>query len=148
MQGQYWTVTKAFQGKAKDSDEPEVVPTKGGDAHKWLVQVENQPVAGWFSVLKKPGNTVEVGSQLYGTIEENNWGKAQFTRMQEPQDGSRPAATNAAPKQSNGNRSTDEKLDYIISLLENRFRATSERRADVSPEDIDDKPVDLSELDI
>lgn len=138
---QYWTVKKAFQGKDRETGAVEVIQTKGGDAHKFLVQVENQPVEGWFSVLKKPGNVVKEGDQLYGTIEENNYGKPQFTRMQEPQDGSRPKQTNT------GERSVSEKLDYIISMLENQFRAKKESKDAGVPEDIDDGPVDLDSID-
>lgn len=151
---QFYTVAKAFQGKDKETGEVEVVNTKGGPAEKWLVQVENQPVNGWFSVLKKPGNEVKVGDQLYGVIEENNWGKPQFTRMQAPQDAPR-AAQATKPAASAG--AVEQKLDYIISILENARwfvdpqgtkKLGTEGPKDNVVDDIDDEDVDLSQLDI
>ena len=149
----FYTVSKAFQGKDRETGEPEVINTKGGEAHKWLVQVEDQPVHGWFSVLKKPGNEVKPGDQLYGVIEENNYGKPQFTRMQAPQDGQ--GQTQSAPTQATSSQpagSVEEKLDYLISLVENFLDAQDSGRkaqtgTDAVPKDIDDGPVDLSQLD-
>lgn len=158
---QFYTVSKAFQGKDRDTGEPEVINTKGGAAEKWLVQVENQPVQGWFSVLKKPGNQVKEGDQLYGIIEENNYGKPQFTRMQAPQDGqapsqnARPQPQQASTHQGNSNVTLAmvyEEVKLVRGLLENQFHSqagapATQRTTDNVPEDIDDGPVDLSQID-
>lgn len=157
-----YTVEKAFLSTvSKEDKSPQVVQTKGGEMHKYMVQFEDQPIKGWIGILKKPGNKVSEGDEMYGVIEENNWGKPQFTRMQLPQDGSitlktsnsAPAASQApsAPKLASPSSETEDKLDYIISLLENFLDVKDKREAqtgtDESPSDIDDGPVDLSQLD-
>ena len=83
---QVWKVSKAFQSTNRETGEPDVIKTKGGDMHKFMVQVENQPVDGWLQLLKKIGNKVEKGDELYGDIVENNYGKPQYVRADRPQE--------------------------------------------------------------
>jgi hypothetical protein len=140
-----FTVTQAFLSTDKETKEPQLVPTKGGPMHKYMVQFENQSIPGWVSILRKPDSPAVVeGDQFYGVLEENDWGKPQFTRMQTPQDGSvqlnqggtkAPAAQSAGTvPQSNGSRGAlpvastkaqssrdeelHEKVDFLISLVE------------------------------
>ena len=149
---QVWKVSKAFQSTNRETGEPDVIKTQGGDMHKYMVQVEGQPINGWLQILKKPGNEVKQGDELYGDIVENNWGKPQFNRAQRPQENfgnSQPQAARPQP-QSNGG-SVEQKLDYIISLLENRgnFQSDGPSAAPASnanPQN-DDGPVDLTQLD-
>lgn len=149
-------VVKAFMSTDKDTGEAQVVQTRGGGMHKFMVQVEDQPVAGWLQILKKPGNEVKVGDTLYGDIVENNWGKPQFNRSERP-DGnfSRPAAPARSSQPAGGH--IEEKLDYIIQILESARWFVDPRKntplgqegpkADVAPTDIDDGPIDLSGID-
>ena len=143
---QDWKVSKAFLSTDKDTKEPQIVSTPGGDKHKFMVQVDNQPVPGWMSVLKKVGNKVEVGDTIYGDIVENNWGKPQFNRAQKPfQAGAQPL-----PPQNTGKPSSIEsKLDYIISLLENQTTIAGSPQPETVIDDVagDDEPVDLSAID-
>lgn len=162
-----FTVEKAFLSTVSKEDKtPQVVNTQGGEMHKYMVQFKDQPVPGWIGILKKPGNEVKVGDELYGVVEENNWGKPQFTRMQLPQDGSvklnsgAPAPQAAAPRSNSApapttSGDTDAKLDYIIRILENarwfvdpntKVPLGKEGPKDTVIDNIDDKPVDLSEL--
>lgn len=155
-------VEKAFLSTEADKKTPQVVTTKGGEMHKFMVQFENQGIPGWIGILKKPGNVINQGDEMYGVIEENQWGKPQFTRMQLPQDGSvqlktsnAPAETSApAPKVQEGqvNGTVEEKLDYIIGMLEAHFQPNATTgtpaRRDESPTDIDDGPINLDDLDI
>lgn len=159
MANQYWKVTRAFVGTVQgDKTTPEVVNSKAGPCHKYVFQVEDQPVNGWLNILRKideNGNSkpLEVGDSVYGDVVENNWGKAQFDRAQPPQEGQatqapRPAAQ--APKQASGE--LEAKVDYLISLVENFLdsqKGTQPAGADKSPasDDSDEKPVDLTELD-
>lgn len=144
---QEYTVTKAFQSKDRDTKEPQVIKTANGEMHKYMVQVENQPVQGWMGILKKPGNEVNEGDVLYGDITENDWGKPQFKRADRPFGGQSQAPQ--APQQSSGgvtNEQIMEELKYVRGLLENRFQDRSQAAAPSSPAD-DDGPVDLSALD-
>lgn len=151
---QVWKVSKAFQSTNRDTKEPDVVKTQGGDMHKYMVQVEGQPIDGWLQILKKPGNAVKQGDELYGDIVENNWGKPQFNRAQRPQEGFGGGQQSAAPRQASSqpSGSVEEKLDYLISLVENFLdaqegRGRTQEATDNVPTDIDDGPVDLSQLD-
>lgn len=150
-----WKVSKAFQSTDAETKEPQIVKTQGGDNHKFMVQVEGQPVDGWIGILKKPGNEVKVGDELYGDIVENNWGKPQFNRSQLPQDGSVRLNSGSAPaKQAQTvqkatvqpSGSVEEKLDFIISLLEN-FLGAKEASEPTQPiKDDGDEAVDLSDI--
>lgn len=156
-----YTVEKAFLSTvSKEDKSPQVIQTKGGDMHKYMVQFKDQPIQGWIGILKKPGNKVSEGDEMYGVVEENNWGKPQFTRMQLPQDGSvtlksagsAPASSQApsAPKQATSGSVQEDKLDYIISLLENFLNIKDQPQqapASQGSSDVDDAPVDLSQLD-
>lgn len=153
---QSYRVSKAFLSTDQNTKQPQVVNTPNGPFHKYMVQVEDQPVQGWFGVLKKVGNAVNPGDELYGDIVENNWGKPQFNRAQKPFDGQAQAAPQqAAPQQApahQGNTSVTLEMVYqevklVRGLLENQFRAQKASGADYAPEDIDDGPVDLSQID-
>lgn len=156
-----FTVEKAFLSTEQDKKTPQVVNTKGGEMHKYMVQFKDQAIPGWIGILKKPGNVVNEGDEMYGVLEENQWGKPQFTRMQLPQDGSVQLKTSsqapkpqgegqkaAAPQQSS--TGVEAKIDYAISLLENlaQFQGAGGQYTsnDTVPTDIDAGPVDLSEL--
>lgn len=151
---QVWKVKKAFQSTNRETNEPDVVKTQGGDMHKFMAQVEGQPVDGWLQILKKPGNELKPGDELYGDIVENNWGKPQFNRAQRPQEDRAPAQNQSArPQPAANGGSVEQKLDYIISLLENRgnFPANGQPAVSASnnsaPADDGDQAVDLSQLD-
>lgn len=142
---QEYTVTKAFQSTDQGTKEVTIVPTKGGDMHKFLVQVANQPVAGWLNILKKPGNEVKEGDKLFGDITENQWGKPQFTKADRPF-GSEAQTAAAAPVASGD---LEAKIDYLTSLIENfleHYQGTKTAATDVTPGTDGDGQVNLSEL--
>lgn len=147
---QVWKVKKAFQSTNRETGEPDVIKTQGGDMHKFMAQVEGQPVDGWLQILKKPGNELKVGDELYGDIVENNWGKPQFNRAQRPQEGygAQPAPQGQPAAQAGGvtNEAIMAELKYIRGILENQFRPTQAAGATEGPQD-DDGPVDLTQLD-
>lgn len=155
---QDFTVSRAFLATEDDKTTPQVINTKAGACHKYIFQVDNQPVEGWLNTLRKiedgKSKELKVGDTVYGDIVENNWGKAQFDKAQKP---FTPGQGNAqsAPKPSQASQAgiggnSEAKLDYIISMLENflKSKSTGVKGQDVIVTDIedDDKPVDLSEL--
>lgn len=142
-------VAKAFQSTDRDTKEVQVINTKGGEMHKFLVQFEGRK--DWIGVLKKPGNEVKAGDVLYGNIiEDGQWGKPEFKAEQRPQDGVQPSRQSAPRQAPSGD--LDEKVDYLIGLVEEiaeRFQVSTTQPSqsrDVAPEDIDDKPIDLSQI--
>jgi len=156
---QVYTVEKAFQSTVSKEDKtPQVVQTKGGDMHKYMVQVEGQGTSDWLGILKKPGNVVTVGDEMYGDLVTNQWGKLQFNRAQMPQDGSvrlntaapaAPAARALQAPAAQPNGEQGDKLDYIISMLENflESKGIAKPEAGADGPQSDDGPVDLSEID-
>lgn len=155
---QVWKVKKAFQSTNRETQEPDVVKTQGGDMHKFMAQVEGQPVDGWLQILKKPGNELKPGDELYGDIVENNWGKPQFNRAQRPQEDRAPAQSSNQASAPQGNSSVTlemvyNEVKYVRGLLENRgnFPANGQPAAQAgnnsAPADDGDQAVDLSQLD-
>lgn len=150
-----YVVSRAFRGSVSKEDKtPQVIQTKAGDCHKYMVQFEGEEDKGWIQILRKIENgdsrPVEKGDVLYGSLSENNWGKYDFKREQRPEGQPAPQTGSSKAAPSSGG-SVDKKLDYIISLLENanQFQGHDEGRTtigDISPTDIDDGPVDLSSL--
>lgn len=135
------TVAKAFQSTDRDTKEPQVVNTKGGEMHKYMVQFEGRK--DWIGILKKPGNEVKAGDTMYGDIiEDGQWGKPEFKKAERPFGA---AAQSATPVASGD---LEAKIDYLTSLVENFLERQEGRGADkASPTDTpDDVPVDLSEL--
>lgn len=162
---QEWKVTRAFRGTVEgDKNTPEVIHTQAGDCHKYLVQVENQPVPGWFQVLRKIENgqskPVNQGDTLYGEINENNYGKPDFKRVNRPYEGqpqqapqaqpaAAPAQTYTPPQQPS--TELEAKVDYLISLVENFLDSQQGTQpAGAAPgatDNDDDAPVNLDNLD-
>ena len=170
MQPQEFTVSKGFQGTEDDKVTPQVIQTKAGPCHKYILQVVGQPVPGWMNILRKinPDNTsnpVKEGDKLYGTIAKNQWSKPEFTKAQRP-DGA-PSVQSAAPvmgpapanvpsfsNQPAGSE-MEAKIDFIISLLENFLDSQNGVEqaeqagapADTQSNDGDESPVNLNSLD-
>lgn len=148
-------VVKAFQATNKETGQP--VEDQYGNS-RWMFQVENQGPDGWMSVNKKAGTELEVGSYVYGIIDTWPEGKAKFVRQQPPE-GEFPPESSATPRAAKssapvtaGGSSVDSKLDYIISLLENRSNFQQDgqgagKGGDVIPEDIDEGGPSLEDLD-
>lgn len=152
-----FVVEKAFLSTQEDKKTPQVVETKGGEMHKYMVQFKDQSIPGWIGILKKPGNQVNVGDEMYGVLEENNWGKPQFTRMQLPQDGSVQLKTSSSAPKGEGKPANvttpsgtiEEKLDYLTVLLEAFLSSQgvqTKKKEDVAPTDIDDEEISLVDL--
>lgn len=155
---QFYKVVKAF--KATDKETGETVVDSYGNV-KFMFQVEGQGPEGWMSLQKKEGSELSVGDYVYGIVDTWPEGKAKFVKQQVPEGTAYPdsgnrggTATEAAAKQGaapqQSSTGVEAKLDYIISLLENnaQFQGAGSERAvnDTVPTDIDDGPVDLSQL--
>ena len=142
---QVWKVTKAFQSTNRDTGEPDVIKTRNGNMHKFMVQVEDQPIDGWLQLLKKVGSKVQKGDELYGDIVENNWGKPQFVRADRPQE----VSANNSQNNVQWTGELDSKLDYLIAMVENFLDAqdSKEQSATNKSSQGDDAPADLTQLD-
>lgn len=155
-----YTVKGAFKGSVSKEDKtPQVISTKAGDCHKYLVQFEGEESKGWIQILRKlddsgNSNSIEKGDVLFGSLSENNWGKFDFKREQRPEGSPAPvnqrAQTSSAPQVSG---SLEQKVDQIlegVELLKAHFlgaTTAAQGRTDTVLEDIEDGPADLSEID-
>jgi hypothetical protein len=85
------------------------------------------------------------GEIVYGTVGEDKYGNKTFKQEQNPN------GSPAPRQQSQPSGNLEAKVDYIISLLENFLEsqngaARAQTSGDTAPKDIDDGPVDLSQL--
>lgn len=151
---QFYTVSECFPKSDRNTKERIVNQGQYGPTVTWMFRVrEYNDSDKWMQVNRKPDNDLKEGDQVYGEIGQWPDGNPKFIRMQPPQ-GSAPqsAPRQAAQTTAGGGASVDSKLDYIISLLENRanFPGNVSAQAGGGSEsitDIDDGPVDLSSLD-
>lgn len=148
---QFFTVTDAFQGTVSKEDKTPVKDKYGNT--RWMFKVKDQGPDGWMSLQRKEGATLEPGDEVYGIID--TWpdtGKAKFVR-QNPPEGSRQA--NVAPRsaqhgtsEKSASTSIDD-LERRVSTLESILVTThgaSFGQKDVILDDIEDGPVDLSDI--
>jgi hypothetical protein len=159
---QEYKVSKAFQGKDKETNQPEVVNTKAGPCHKYLFQVDEQ--IGWFNTLRKinpdgKSNPLKEGDTVYGDFAENNYGKLAFVKAQRPfQAGAQttaPQYSGTVPQKSaaasaDPTTELEAKVDYVISLLENFLSVEDAKKqpGDTKPvANDDDAPLNLDDID-
>lgn len=154
-----YTVSQAFLGTEQGTKDPQIIKTKAGDCHKYLVKFEGEEGKGWIQILRKIENgastPVEKGNVLYGSLSENNWGKYDFKREQRPEGQAAPQASSrqsSAPASVTDNGGLEAKIDYLTTLVENFLQSqghdvTQPATSQASAPTDDDAPVDLNELD-
>lgn len=149
--GQFYTVSNSMRAKDIDGN-PKVWESQYGTFDIWNVYFEGDNTK--YQVNKKPGfEGYERGKKVYGTTTKSQYG-GRFKQEQAPDGYEAPSAAQEAPRasQSGGSSTIEQKLDYIIGLLENnaQFQGSRSRPAssnDSGPSDIDDGPVNLDNLD-
>ena len=149
---QFFTVDQCFPKSDRNTKERIVNTGQYGPTVTWMFKVKEQPTEKWLQVNRKPDNDLSEGDQVYGEIGAWPDGNPKFIRMQPPQGAAPQKAPKTQPAAQQGGASVDSKLDYIISLLENRANFPGDvsggaQDGNQVPTDIDDGPVDLSELD-
>lgn len=141
--------------RAKDRDgNPKSWESQYGTFEVWNVYFKDDDTK--YQVNKKEGfGGYTRGQQVYGSLTTSQYG-GQFKQEQAPDDMHLSSGTSPSPSAqattSKPSADQGDKLDYIISLLENFLDSKSSKTvapktADTIVTDIDDKPVDLSEID-
>lgn len=145
---QFYTISNAFPAKDK-AGEIKSWESQYGTFYvfKYYFQNDDTP---YFVNRKSLDGAPQKGDSIYGTVGEDRFGNATFKQEQVPEGVSAPRQ--AAQTATGGGASVDSKLDYIISLLENRANFPGNVSGTAGgggsvPTDIDDGPVDLSALD-
>lgn len=130
----FYTVSNSFRAKDRDGN-PKSWDSQYGTFDVWNIYFEGDDTK--YQVNKKQGfEGFRKGQQLYGTKTQGQYG-GQFKQEQAPE-GVRPQSS-AQPSGS-----VEEKLDYIISLLENMAGSKDGDR--LPSHDEVERPVDLSEI--
>jgi hypothetical protein len=117
---QAYKVAQAFQATVSKEDKtPKTVEFDGHTFNAWKVKIDGQSDKGWINVNKKPGNEIKPGDELYGNIAQID---GKFGTFYNFKSASRPLgqATPATASQASAPADdlTQDKLDYIIGLLE------------------------------
>lgn len=146
----FYKVSNSFRAKDKDGN-PKVYKSGYGDLDVWKVYFEGDDQG--YVLNKKPGfEGFKKGQDLYGTKDDWRFKQEQAPEGEGPQ---HPHVTNPAPQGPQGpagkSGDLEAKIDYLTSLVENFLertegRAIAKTTTDVSPTDIDDGPVDLSNI--
>ena len=148
---QFLTVSNSMRAKDRDGN-PKVWESQYGTFEVWNVYFQNDDTK--YQVNKKEGfGGFTKGQQVYGTLTTSQYG-GQFKQEQPPEGSTPPAQSQgqgqkaASPQQPS--TGVEAKIDYAISLLENlaQFQGAGSQHTsnDTVPTDIDDGPVNLSEL--
>lgn len=145
-----YKVAQAFQATVSKEDKtPKTVELNGNTFNAWKVKLEGETSKGWINVNKKPGNEIKPGDELYGDVVQID---GKFGTFYNFKSASRPlgdlpaAQTESTPVASDEiNELTQDKLDYIIGMLE---QLTNPDLANVQKVIPGAKPVNLEDLDI
>lgn len=131
-----YTVSNAYPAIAKATGEQRSFEAHGNKLFVWRLFFEG--LDGYYLTNRKADNAPKKGDVVYGEVGEDQFGNATFKSESRPL-GQLPTKPTATTTNDN-----DEKLDYIITLLEqiaNRIGIN-----DIVLEGIEDKPIDLSEI--
>lgn len=149
---QAYKVAQAFQATVSKEDKtPKTVELNGNTFNAWKVKLEGESSKGWINVNKKPGNEIKPGDELYGDVVQID---GKFGTFYNFKSASRPlgelpaaAGTQSAPSVASDelNELTQDKLDYIIGMLE---QLTNPDLANVQKAIPGAEPVNLQDLDI
>lgn len=150
---EFYTVSNSMRAKDREGN-PKVWHSDYGDFDVWNLYFQGDDVK--YQVNKKEGfEGFTKGQSIYGTKSQGKFG-GQFKQEQAP-DGEYAPAQNAPASQSKADAQPatggdlEAKIDYLTTLIENFLESnggTKSKTADYSPTDIDDRPVDISALDI
>ena len=150
MQAQEYVISNAFPAKDKQGNE-KTWSSQYGEFKVWNLYFENDDTK--YQTNKKVDfQGFQKGEVVYGTVGEDRFGNATFKSEQRPMGQQAPQQARPQPQQQQSNGNLEQKVDYLISLMENFLEhyqgaKTNKTTADVSPTDIDDGPVDLSQID-
>lgn len=139
---QEYVISNAFPAKDKDGNE-KTWDSQYGTFKVWKLYFENDDTA-YETNKKLDFEGFKKGDTVYGTTSLTQYG-GKFKSEQRPL-GQLPTSTGnspASPAQASGD--LDAKLDYLISMVEVIAEKVS-GPTDTVLEDIDDKPIDLSEI--
>lgn len=141
MEAQEYIISNAYPAIAKATGQQRTFEAHGSKLFVWRLFFEG--LDGYYLTNRKEDNVPQKGDTVYGIIDEDQFGNATFKSESRPL-GQLP--TRKAPVSNSEAPSSDleEKVDYLISVTESIAKKIG--AMDTILEDIDDKPIDLSEI--
>lgn len=133
---QEYTISNFYPVMKKDGSQS-TFTAHGNELFKWRLFFEG--VEGHYVTNRKGDNAPEKGDVVYGELGQDQFGNATFKSESRPL-GELPARK-AVPVNDEG---LEEKVDYLIGLVEAIAEKVSV--SDTVLQDIDDKPIDLSDI--
>lgn len=135
---QEYTISNVYPVMKQDKVTQSSFEAHGNTLFKWRLFFEG--VDGHYVTNRKEDNPPQKGDVVYGELTKDQFGNDTFKSESRPL-GELPSQPRQ-PQQSQSSGELEEKVDYLITLVEQLV----EGRRDTVLEDIDDKPIDLSEI--
>lgn len=137
---QEYTISNVYPVMKADKVTQSSFEAHGNKLLKWRLFFEG--IDGHYVTNRKEDNAPQKGDVVYGELGQDQFGNATFKSESRPlgELPSQPAKSQSQPAASGGD--IEAKLDYLITLVEQ----LADHEKDVVLEDIDDKPIDLSEI--
>ena len=134
---QEYTISNVYPVMKADKVTQSFFEAHGNKLMKWRLFFDG--VEGHYVTNRKEDNPPQKGDVVYGELTKDQFGNDTFKSESRPL-GELPTPRASQPAQSSGE--LEAKVDYLITLVESLV----ENRRDTVLEDIDDKPIDLSEI--
>jgi len=138
-EAQEYIISNLYPATVKATGQQRSFVAHGNELFVWRLFFEGMD--GYYLTNRKGDNVPQKGDTVYGTIGQDQFGNATFKSESRPM-GSLP--TNSVATRATSSSNDDEKLDYIIGLVEGIAEKVGSK--DVILDDIEDKPIDLSEI--
>lgn len=133
---QEYTISNVYPVMKQDKVTQSSFEAHGNVLLKWRLFFEGQD--GHYVTNRKEDNAPVKGDVVYGELTKDQFGNDTFKSESRPL-GELP--TQRAPQASQSTGELETKVDYLISLVE-----ILAGKKDTIVEDIDDRPIDLSEI--
>jgi hypothetical protein len=138
QEAQEYVISNAYPAIAKATGAHKFFEAHGNKLFVWRLFFEGRE--GYCMTNRKEDNPPQKGDTVYGVIGEDQFGNATFKSESRPM-GMLPARK---PDSTPTSGELEAKVDYLITLVEGLAEHAGIK--DVVLEDIDDGPIDLSEI--
>lgn len=138
MEAREYTLSNVYPVIAKATGQQRSFTAHNNEFFVWRLFFEGMD--GHYMTNRKGDNAPQKGDTVYGTIGEDQFGNPIFKSESRPMGQLPSNNTKTQPK----NDDLDEKIDYMITMLESIQNKIGLK--DIVPEDIENDPIDLSAI--
>lgn len=136
---QEYIISNAYPAIVKDTGEQRSFTAHGNTLMVWRLFFEGMD--GYYITNRKEDNVPQKGDVVFGSIGADRFGNPTFKSESRPM-GMLPTAKKAVSTPTSGD--LEIKVDYLVELVEKLAQHAGV--IDVVLDDIDDKPIDLSDI--